>query len=220
MTVLALRSAFWGMLCGCLVALPAGLRAAEEDGFVPLFDGRTLQGWMGSTDGYEVADGAITCIPAKGGNLLTEREYGDFVLRLDFLVPPGGNNGVGIRAPRTGHIATLGMEIQILDNPDPKYAKLAPYQYHGSVYGLIPAKRGYLRPAGEWNTQEIRCIGSRVTVVLNGETIVDGDVQQAATPKALDGKDHPGVLRTSGHVGFLGHGDRVQFRNIRIKELK
>jgi len=193
--------------------------SAEEPGFVPLFDGKTLGGWIGATEGYKVEEGAIVCIPEKGGNLLSEREYADFDLKFDFRLAPHGNNGIAIRAPREGHVATLGMEIQILDNTHPKYATLAPYQYHGSVYGVIPAKRGYLRPVGEWNEQEIRCRGSQVTVILNGETIVDGDVAAACQPKPLDGKDHPGVLRKSGHVGFLGHGEPVAFRNVRIKPL-
>ena len=208
------------LLASCLLGCAAGASAAEE-GFIPLFDGQSLAGWMGATEGYKVEDGTITCIPGKGGggNLLTEREFADFDLKLEFRLPPGGNNGVAIRAPREGHVATLGMEIQILDSTHPKYAKLEKYQYHGSVYGVIPAKRGYLRAVGEWNEQEIRCRGSHVTVILNGETIVDGDVIAASEPKTVDGKDHPGVRRTSGHVGFLGHGDAVQFRNIRIKPI-
>jgi hypothetical protein len=217
------RAVWMAVSVVALVWLPArSLRAVEipgEEGFVSLFDGQSLDGWIGAVQGYAVEDGAITFIPEKGGNLLTKDEYKDFALRLQFRVPPGGNNGVAIRAPKEGHVATLGMEIQILDNPAEKYATLAPYQYHGSVYGVIPAKRGYLRPAGEWNDQEIRCVGSRVTVILNGETIVDGDVIEASTPQAMDGKEHPGVRRTSGHVGFLGHGDRAQFRQIRIKAL-
>lgn len=193
--------------------------AADEPGFVPLFDGKSLAGWIGATNGYKVEDGTIVCIPEKGGNLLSEREYGDFDLKLEFRLAPHGNNGIAIRAPREGHVATLGMEIQVLDNTHAKYATLAPYQYHGSVYGVIPAKRGYLRPVGEWNEQEIRCRGSQVTVILNGETIVDGDVLAASRPHTLDGKDHPGLKRTTGHVGFLGHGEPVAFRNIRIKPL-
>ncbi len=121
------------------------LRSEEQAaGFVSLFDGISLTGWQGATDGYTVVDGAIQCLPGKGGNLLTEKEFSDFELRMEFRLPPGGNNGVGLRAPAQGHVATEGIEIQILDNTAEKYKTLAPYQYHGSVYGLIPAKRGYL----------------------------------------------------------------------------
>lgn len=191
----------------------------QAAGFVSLFDGTTLAGWTGATEGYTVVDGAIQCLPDKGGNLLTEKDYADFTLRMEFRLPPGGNNGVGIRAPAMGHVATEGIEIQILDNTAAKYKTLAPYQYHGSVYGLIPARRGYLREVGAWNEQEITCVGRQITVRLNGTTIVDGDLDEALRNGAMDGKEHPGALRTSGRVGFLGHNDPVAFRHIRIREI-
>ena len=192
--------------------------SSEEQaaGFVTLFDGQTLTGWTGATEGYTVVDGAIQCRPDKGGNLLTEKDYADFTLRLEFRLPPGGNNGVGIRAPAMGHVATEGIEIQILDNTAEKYKTLAPYQYHGSVYGLIPAQRGYLREVGVWNDQEIRCVGRQITIRLNDTVIVDGDLDDALRNGALDGKEHPGARRTTGRVGFLGHNDPVAFRHIRI----
>ncbi len=195
--------------------------SAEEQvaGYVALFDGQTLTGWTGATDGYTVVDGAIQCLPDKGGNLLSEKDYADFTLRLEFRLPPGGNNGIGIRAPALGHVATEGIEIQILDNTAEKYKALAPYQYHGSVYGLIPAKRGYLREVGVWNDQEITCVGRKITVRLNGTVIVDGDLDEALRNGALDGKEHPGARRTTGRVGFLGHNDPVAFRHIRIREI-
>jgi hypothetical protein len=191
----------------------------QASGFVSLFDGKTLAGWQGATDGYTVVDGAIQCLPEKGGNLLTEKEFGDFELRLEFRLPPGGNNGIGLRAPAQGHVATEGIEIQILDNTAEKYKTLAPYQYHGSVYGLIPAKRGYLREVGVWNEQTIRLVGRKITITLNGDTIVDGDLDEALNNGAMDGKEHPGAKRTTGRVGFLGHNDPVAFRKIRICEL-
>lgn len=191
----------------------------QASGFVSLFDGKTLAGWQGATDGYTVVDGAIQCLPEKGGNLLTEKEFGDFELRLEFRLPPGGNNGIGLRAPAQGHVATEGIEIQILDNTAEKYKTLAPYQYHGSVYGLIPAKRGYLREIGVWNEQTIRLVGRKITITLNGEDIVDGDLDEALKNGAMDGKEHPGALRTKGRIGFLGHNDPVAFRKIRIREI-
>ena len=195
--------------------------SAEETaaGYVSLFDGKTLAGWTGATDGYAVVDGAIQCRPDQGGNLLSEKDFADFTLRLEFRLPPGGNNGVGIRAPAMGHVATEGIEIQILDNTAPKYKTLAPYQYHGSVYGLIPAQRGYLREVGVWNELEITCVGRQITVRLNGSTIVDGNLDTALLHGAMDGKDHPGARRTTGRVGFLGHNDPVAFRHIRIREI-
>jgi hypothetical protein len=192
----------------------------QATGFVSLFDGTSLAGWQGATDGYTVVEGAIQCLPNKGGNLLTEKEFSDFELRMEFRLPSGGNNGVGLRAPAQGHVATEGIEIQILDNTADKYKTLAPYQYHGSVYGLIPAKRGYLREVGAWNQQTIRLVGRKITITLNGETIVDGDLDEALKNGAMDGKDHPGAKRTTGRVGFLGHNDPVAFRKIRIREIR
>lgn len=200
-----------------LAADSTGLSAAEADeGFVSLFNGKDLDGWQGAVQGYTVENGAIVC--RKGGNLFTAKEYGDFVLRLEFKVPPGGNNGLGVRTPLQGNPAYAGMELQVLDNEHPMYANLRLYQFHGSVYGVVPAKRGHLRSAGEWNCQEVRAEGSRIKVTLNGNVIVDADLAQIEKPY-MDGHDHPGLLNKSGHIGFLGHGSPVEFRALRIKEL-
>ncbi len=188
-----------------------------EDGFAWLFDGSTLNGWIGDTAGYAVEDGAIACTP-QGRNIYTAKEYGDFTLRLEFMLTPGANNGIGMRAPTGGDAAFEGIEVQVLDDAHPKYASIKPWQAHGSVYGVVPAKRGALRPAGEWNEQEIDLQGTRIRVTLNGTVIVDADLYRHAHDGTLDGVPHPGLRRTSGHIGFLGHGDRVLFRRIRIKE--
>ena len=193
----------------------------EETGFTPLFNGTDLAGWIGDKKGYEAEDGKIVIHPGRGsGNLYTEREYSDFILRFEFKLTPGANNGLGIRAPLEGDAAYLGMELQVLDNTADKYKDLQPYQYHGSIYGVVPAKRGHLKPVGKWNEQEVIADGKRITVKMNGVTIVDADIGEASTPQTLDGKDHPGLKRKKGHIGFLGHGSRVEFRNIRIRELK
>jgi len=199
----------------------AGDLAADEqsEGFAPIFDGETLAGWTGSTDGYDVEDGALSCIADKGGDLYTVGEYADFVLRFDCRLDAGGNNGVGIRVPAGGHASTDGMEIQMLDSTSPQYKDIQPYQFHGSVYGIIPAKRGYLKPVGAWNQHEIRCVGRHITIVMNGETIVDGDLDEALASGAADGKEHAGARRSTGHIVLCGHGTRVQFRNMRIKTI-
>jgi HEAT repeat protein len=192
----------------------------EAEGFVALFNGRDLSGWIGDTKGYIAEDGKIVVDPERGsGNLYTEGEYGDFVFRFEFKLTPGANNGLGIRAPLEGDAAYAGLEIQILDDTAPEYKDLKPYQYHGSVYGVVPAKRGFLKPVGEWNKEEVIVRGRRVTVKLNGVTIVDADLDDAATPRTVDGRDHPGLRRDRGHIGFLGHGSRLEFRRIRIKVL-
>lgn len=206
-------------LLASISAAAADPEADAEAGFVSLFDGQTLKGWIGAVEGYCVEDGAITCIPEKGGNLMSARQYADFILKFEFKLTPGANNGIGLRVPLGAHAATQGMEIQILDDTAEQYAKLHDYQYHGSVYGVIPARRGFLKPIGEWNSQEIHCIGKEIAVILNGETIVQGNLDEASQPMTLDGKEHPGLQRTQGHIGFLGHGTRVQFRNVRIREI-
>ncbi len=207
----------------CIAATDVGAQApsaAERTaGFVSLCDGQTLAGWTGAVEGYRVEDGAITCIATKGGTLFSEQEYADFVLRFEFRLEPGGNNGIGLRVPAGGHASYDGMEIQVLDNTAERYKDLQPYQYHGSVYGIIPAKRGYLKAVGAWNAMEIRCVGRDVAVVLNGEAIVDGNLDEASAGGTMDGKDHPGLKRTSGHLVLCGHGSRVQFRNMRVKAI-
>jgi HEAT repeat protein len=193
----------------------------REEGFMPLFNGWDLNGWMGGIEGYVPENEEIVIYPERGsGNLYTEKEYSDFVFRFDFKLTPGANNGLGIRTPPQGDAAYVGMELQILDNAAEKYADLEPYQYHGSIYGIAPAKRGFLRPVGEWNRQEVTVRGSRVTVRLNGVVITDIDITEAAAGGTMDGRDHPGLSRDTGHIGFLGHGSRVEFRNIFIKELR
>lgn len=204
----------------CLLTLLFCSAFASAQDFVPLFDGTTLNGWHGDTKGYVVQNGAIVCEKGKGGNLYTDKEYGDFEFRFEFKLTPGANNGIGIRTPDKGDCAYQGMEIQVLDDTSPQYAKLQEYQYHGSIYGVAAAKRGHLKPVGEWNSETIRCKGKQVTVVLNGETIVDADIEKASTPTTIDGKDHPGLKRDQGYIGFCGHGAHVEFRNLQLKELK
>jgi hypothetical protein len=208
---------------GFLLAFALTALAAEEAGFVSLFDGKTLNGWTlvqrkKLNRGYIVENGVLVCPADGGGNLLTEREFANFIFRFEFKMEPGANNGVGIRAPLAGDIAYSGMEIQILDHDHPRYrGRLKPTQKHGSIYDVIPAKTGYLKSAGEWNAEEITADGRRITVKLNGTVIVDANLDSVTDPAVL--KKHPGLARRSGHIGFLGHGTRVEFRNIRIKEL-
>jgi hypothetical protein len=193
----------------------------RNEGFDVLFDGTNLDKWTAST-AYEITEeGHIRSNPdAKfGKNIYTKEEYADFVYRFEFKLTPGANNGVGIRTPLEGDAAYQGMEIQILDDDADVYKKLAPYQYHGSVYGVIAAKRGALKPLGEWNQEEISVKGNKIKITLNGVVIVDGDLSDASKNGTLDKKDHPGLKRTSGHIGFLGHGTEVFLRNIRVKRI-
>lgn len=190
---------------------------SPEEKFVPIFNGKDFSGWQGETENYEVVDGAIVCKPGKGGNLITDREYGDFVARLEFKLPPGGNNGLALRFSGKGQPHIEGIELQVLDSEHPMYASLDPRQYHGSAYGLVPAQRGYLRPTGEWNFQQVTMRGSKLKVELNGFTILDADLAEVKESK--DGAVPEGARRSSGHFGFAGHNDPVAFRNVSIREL-
>ncbi len=206
-----------------LCALICGVagQATAQKGFVKLFDGKTLTGWKlvgGFGPGYVPKDGILVCPADGGGNLFTEKEYSDFVFRFDFQLEHAANNGIGIRAPIGGDAAYMGMECQVLDDSDPMYANLEPGQYHSSVYKVIPAKRGSLKPVGQWNHEEITAIGRHIKIVVNGMVTVDGSLNDVTDPQTL--AQHPGMLRATGHVGFLGHGPSgCAFRNIFLKDL-
>ena len=200
------------------LALIGGTGAAElEEGFVSLFNGKDLEGWIGATNGYSVENGALYCMEKSGGKLLTAKQYDNFILRFEFLLTTNANNGLGIRCPVEGDAAYNGMELQILDDSGSKYTALKPYQYHGSIYGVAAARRGFQKKVGQWNFQEVRAIGPKITVILNGEVIVDADL--STITETADGKAHPGLHNPKGHIAWLGHGSRVDWRNIRIKEV-
>jgi Domain of Unknown Function (DUF1080)/Concanavalin A-like lectin/glucanases superfamily len=215
--------AFVALLCISTLASGAlsqqSSPSLEQTGFEPILNGKDLTGWAGAVDDYEVVEGAIVCKKGRGGVLFTKQQYADFVVRLEFQMPAGGNNGLAIRYPGTGRASYDGMcELQVLDDDAEKYKDLDSRQYHGSIYGIVAAKRGSLKPVGEWNSQQVSVIGSRIKVELNGTTIVDADVSQV--DKYLDDKPHPGKDLTQGHFGFAGHGDPVKFRNILVKQVK
>jgi 3-keto-disaccharide hydrolase len=222
-----------------IAVLPtAGAAAPQpaEQGFTPLFNGKDLTGWVygrrangeenRSGKGYQVENGVIHSTKEDGGNLFTEKTYADFVLRFEFKLTENANNGIGIRAPLVGDSAYAGMEIQVLDDGGSQYKNLEPGQYHGSIYKVVPAKRGFQKPVGEWNTEEITARGRHITVKLNGTTIVDADLDAVKDEAIL--KEHRdmskpegsrGIANTNGHIGLLGHGARVEFRNLRIRDL-
>ena len=166
------------------------------------------------------------------GNLYTKKEYSDFVLRFEFrFIREGVNNGIGIRTPMGVDAAFEGMEIQILDHDAPIYKDIKNYQQHGSVYGVIAAKRVKFPPLGDWNVEEIRAVGDRITVTVNGEVILDGNIREACQGHCvgdpgekgnhymIDHRNHPGLFNKSGHLGLLGHGAGIQFRNLRVLDL-
>ena len=207
----------------------------KAQGFELLFDGTNLDNFVGNKVGYVPINGSINVTANYGNesNLYTKNEYRDFVFRFEFcFLRPGVNNGVGIRTPMGVDAAYEGMcEVQILDHDDPIYAGLREYQVHGSVYGIIPAKRIKHKPLGEWSEEEIRVKGNHITVTVNGEVILDGDVKEACkghnvapdgsnnNPYTVDHQNHPGMFNKSGHIGFLGHGAGLKLRAVRILDL-
>ncbi len=197
------------------------LASKGTEGFKAIFNGKDLTDWKGATDQYEVVDGAIFCKPNKGGNLYHKDDLTDFVARFEFKVPSGGNNGLCLRFPGTGNTAYVGMcELQILDdNYDKVKGKLDPRQVHGSAYGMVAAQRGYQRPIGEWNFQEVTVKGSTIKVELNGFVILDADLSKVDMATVMAKSAHPGKDRKNGFFGFAGHGDAVGFRDLSIKSL-
>jgi hypothetical protein len=194
------------------------LSERAADGFVSVFNGTDLKGWAGAVDNYEVVDGAIRCREGKGGILHTSEEYANFAVRLEFNTPPSGNNGLAIRTDGKGDPAYDAMcELQVLDSEHANYAKLDARQYHGSAYGMVAAERGFLRPAGQWNFQEVTVNGSSIRVELNGNVILNADL--AKVTEYMGGRPHPGKDRKIGAFGFAGHGDAVSFRNVSIRRL-
>lgn len=200
-----------------LLAL-ATLSSAYAGEFVDLFNGKDFTNWgaAGKTEqaGYEVKDGTITS--TKNCRVLkTEKEYSNYVLQFEFKLTAGANNGLGVHYPGTGDAAYTGMEIQILDNTHPKYANLKDYQFHGGLYTLVAAKKGHLKPVGEWNKETVTINGPKVTVELNGTVIMEANLDEVnkENPK------HEGAKRRKGHIAFCGHGDIVSFKNIKIQEL-
>ena len=224
-----------------------------DEGFVPLIEGGGLAGWAGATEMYSVSeDGVLECHPecklpdGVRGDIWTQRSFTNFVLRFEFAMPENGNNGLGIRMDPGKDAAYYGMcELQLLDDGGSKYYdaknkadKLKPYQYTGSVYGIVPALRdntgrqiggkqknftgggSYVRKPGMWNFEEVKVIGSEIEVYLNGYLVTKADVSKyrgdGDTP---DGRPHPGLHREAGPIGWLGHGHAVKWRNIRVKDL-
>jgi hypothetical protein len=208
-------------LAVCLASLAADEPQPDikkpPEGFTALFNGKDLTGWKrhgGKADTWGAENGILFVNKGGGGWLMTEKEYSNFELRLEFKVPKAGNSGVALRSPMKGDPAYTGMEIQILD--DPAYKGLQKWQHTGSIYGVVPSSKQPTKPVGQWNSYRIVCKGRQVTVELNGEKIVDANLDDY---KEEHGKKHPGILRDKGHVGLQEHGGRVEFRNIFLKEL-
>lgn len=216
-----MRAAFSSTLV-LLACLSAIADEPKNDGFTPLFNGKDLTGWKAydtKGENWLVEDGLLVCNGKGAGWLGTDRDYADFILRLEYRLKPGGNSGVYLRAPEKGHISRVGMEIQILDDHDPRYANIDYYQYTGALYHVAAPTRRASKQAGEWNAMELRALGRQLIVLVNGKKVVDVDLDHCRKDAAV-AKEHPGLARTSGRIGLQSHTDRVEFRNIYVKEPK
>ena len=196
----------------------------QEEGFRPLFNGKDLEGWKvsgGKEEKWAVEGGAICCLGGGGGWLLTTQEYDNYDLRLEYKMSKGGNSGVALRTPLQGNPAYAGMEIQLID--DENWPGLQTWQHTGSIYEIVPAAKQANKPIGEWNQLRIVAKGSRITIELNGETLVDADLtdykDRVEGDKEKGKQPHPGLARTKGHLGFQSYNTRIEFRKVRLKEL-
>lgn len=208
-------------VCGLSLLPGSDLAGQEAPEFVPLFNGKDLTGWKQFTGKpvWKVEDGLLVCEGDGGGWIGTEKEYGDFEVQLEYKLKPGGNSGVYIRAPQKGHISRDGIEIQLLDDLHPRYSKLDFFQYTGSVYHVVAPARRATKPAGQWNTISIRAQGRDIKVWLNGKKIIDADLNRWLQDPAI-AREHTGLLRSQGHIGLQSHTDRIEYRNLRVRELK
>lgn len=199
-----------------LLAAPL-LAGDTPKGFQPLFNGKDLEGWKSTvkTKVWGADKGVIYCEGGGGGYLMTEKQYGDYELRLEYKMPKGGNSGVAIRAPFLGDPAYAGMEIQLIDD-EGWPGKLQKWQNTGGIYNVVPPKTIKNKAIGEWNQMTIIAKGRQITVINNGETLVDADLDGYVKEHA---KRHPGILRKDGHIGFQSYNKRVEFRNILLKQL-
>lgn len=212
-------------LCTATLRAEDNPKAAEKppEGFTSLFDGKTLTGWKatGKADAWAAEDNSIVCKGGGGGYLLTEKEYANFEFRCEYKwAKAGGNSGVALRTPDKGDPAYAGMEIQLIDDEGweaVNKSKLADYQHTGSVYDVQPAKEAKNKKIGEWNTVKIVCDGRKVTVTQNDVELVNANLDDY---KAKADKNHPGLKREKGFIGFQSYNIRVDFRNVYIKELK
>jgi hypothetical protein len=195
--------------------------AASAADFVPLYNGKDFTGWhveSGVIDGWQAKPDMITFAGKNGGCLMTDREYGDFEFRMDYRIPPGGNTGIGIRVPPGGWPSIDGFEIQILDDDDPRYAKVKPESRHGSIYTHVAPKARPFKPAGQWNHIVVRCQGPHVVIHVNGVEIQNVSLDDYKDSLGK-GKIPLGLRPRKGRIGIPSHGDPVDFRNIEIKEL-
>jgi hypothetical protein len=209
----------------CSVALVLSMAAVADtprdkapEGFISLFNGKDLTGWTVNKGGdikkWGAENGLLYVSGGGGGWLMTEKEYANFDLRLEYKMARHGNSGVGLRSPLEGDPAYVGMEIQLID--DANWKGLQSWQHTGSIYNVVPAAKIANRPLGEWNRMRIVADDRHILVVLNGAKLVDANLDDHVKEH---GKRHPGILRKAGHIGLQSHDQRIEFRNLYVKPL-
>ncbi|MGA2701592.1 MAG: family 16 glycoside hydrolase [Isosphaeraceae bacterium] len=210
-----------GLFCALLVSLcgPGPLLARDGEtpaGFQPLFNGRDLAGWRfsgGTAGDWFVDSGALATNGRPRGWLMTEREYDDFELRLEYQVSARANSGVLLRGTPADNPVRAGMEIQIVD--DDSYPSLPAMHSTGAIYDVAPRSRRATKPAGEWNAMRIVAKGSQITVFLNDVQVVDADLNDYKDQHA----QKPWLARARGYIGLQSWDGKVEFRDIAVKSL-
>jgi hypothetical protein len=180
----------------------------REEGFVSLFNGKDLTGWvpMGNPDVFTVENGEIVLTPNQGFYLRTEKPYENFILRLEYNIAENANSGIFFHAPDYGRISRIGGEIQIFDS----HGKELKTHSAGALYDVFPPKVDAAKPAGEWNALELSCDWPMLTVTLNGEMVQDINCDDDIRLR---------WRKRQGWLGIQDHGGKARFRNIRIKDL-
>ncbi|MEE2723986.1 MAG: family 16 glycoside hydrolase [Verrucomicrobiota bacterium] len=189
---------------------------------INLFNGKDLQGWEGiggdASKNWEVKNGTLSCTGGPGAQwIATKEEFSNFDLTMDFKLPENGNSGVFIRAPKKGTPYVDGIEIQLLDDAGEKWKNLKPNQFTGSIYAALAPSHRATKKAGEWQNIRIKCVDEKCLVWVNNDKVIDTDLTKIAKEH---GKKIPGLSRTKGRIGVQNHGDRVYFKNIKLKEVE
>lgn len=226
------------IVAGMLLAAPAQAQRAPNTlldaevaaGWELLFDGTTLEGWRGFNeealpDGWQAVDGTLSRVAGGGDIIYAARQYQDFDFRIEWKVGEAGNSGIFYRAEEgvVNAIFKSAVEMQVLDD-ERHYDGRSPYTSAGAVYGLYPAPRGVVRPAGEWNESRVLARGAHVEHWLNGVKVAEYElgspdwVTRIAGSKFVQWPEFGTSLR--GYIGLQDHGDQVWYRNIKIRELR
>jgi len=223
------------LVCGAfIVALALAPLGAQGDGFKPLFDGKTLDGWRGykkadaSDTRWKVESGLVT-LDAKDGkdtrggrDIISSSTYDQFDLRWDWKVAPGGNSGLKYFVLED-QTSAIGHEYQMIDDERHADAKIGPHRQTAAFYDVLPAADRPLKPAGEWNSSQVIVKGKHVEHWLNGKRVLQYELDSPELSAAIAKSKFKDIARfgklQKGHILIQDHGDQVTYRNVRIKPL-